>query len=53
MEEKVMFVYSPSKTIRMNYGKTFKQKWIEFLEVQTYADVQEHGELQDTSLQDQ
>ena len=51
MEEKVMFVYPPSKKIRMKYGKTLKQKWIEFLEEQTYGYVQEHGE-QVTHVQD-
>jgi len=34
------FVYPPSKKIRINYGKTSKQKWIEFLEEQTYGKVQ-------------
>ena len=39
-EEKEMFVYPPSKKIRMNYGKTSRQKWVEFLETQTYGQVQ-------------
>ena len=52
MEEKVMFVYPPSKKIRMKYGKTLKQKWIEFLEEQTYGYVQEHGEQPATHVQD-
>ena len=33
------FVYPPSKKIRMNYGKTSRQKWIEFLEEQTYGKI--------------
>ena len=39
-EVQEQFVYPPSKKIRMNYGKTSKQKWLEFLEEQTYGKVQ-------------
>ena len=52
LEEKEMFVYPSSKRIRMNYGKTSRQKWIKFLEEQTYGKVQEDGEQQATHVQD-
>ena len=37
------FVYPPLKKIRMHYGKTSKQKWLEFLEKQTYSKIQNTG----------
>ena len=52
MEEKETFVYPPSKRIRMNYEKTSRQKWIEFLEEQTYGKVQDRCEQQSTHIQD-
>ena len=52
MEEKETFVYPPSKRIHMNYGKTSRQKWIEFLEEQTSGKVQNRGEQQATHVQD-
>ena len=50
MEKKETFVYPPSKWMNMNYGKTSRQKWIEFLEEQTYQKLQEHGEQQATHV---
>ena len=52
VEEKETFVYPPLKRIGMNYGKTSRQKWIEFLEEQTYGKVQDCGEQQATRIQD-
>ena len=43
-EEREVVVYPPSKVIRMNYGKTSRQKWIEFLEKETYGEIQSHDE---------
>ena len=50
MEKKETFVYPPSKWMNMNYGKTSRQKWIEFLEEQTYQKLQERGEQQATHV---
>ena len=51
-EEKETFVYPPSKKIRMNYGKTSRQKWIEFLEAHTYGEVQNMDRCETTHTSD-
>ena len=51
-EVQEQFVYPPSKKIRMNYGKTSKQKWLEFLEEQTYGKVQNTGREEPTHSDD-
>lgn len=51
-DDKQTFVYPPSKKIRMNYGKTSRQKWLEFLEVQTYGEVQNTDRSQTTHTSD-
>jgi hypothetical protein len=51
-EDKETFVYPPSKKIRMNYGKTSRQKWIKFLEAHTYGKVQNTDRCETTHTSD-